>query len=157
MVKPSDAPYLRTAVELASPESLYHRFHAAKVRLTDQEVRYLTDIDLANHVCLVAIRSDGKDHWFGLGAVRCIRLRERPDAADFAIMVTDDFQRQGLGRLLTLRIIEAAQERGIRILCGEILSTNFAMFRLIDQLPYPSDWAYDGRIASFEMDLASPS
>jgi len=156
MVKPSDAPYLRTAVELASPESLYQRFHAAKVRLTDQEVRYLTDVDLQNHVCLVAIGSDGSAHWFGLGAARCIRLRERFDAADFAIMVTDEFQGQGLGRMLTMRICEAARERGIRYLCGEMLATNSAMFALVDRLPHAVDWVYDGRTASFEIDLDSP-
>ncbi len=154
MVRPTDSPFLETAIALASPETLYQRFHTTKTRLTEKELEYLTRVDGVNHVCLVAIGTTGRDHWFGMGAVRFIRLRNRKDAADFAIMVGDEFQHLGLGKLLTLRICEAAKECNIQFLGGEILSTNTAMFRLLDSLPHPVEWAVTGITASFEIDLS---
>jgi len=153
MVRPTDAPFLQTAIALASPESLYQRFHTTKTHLSDQELKYLTEVDGTNHICIVAIGTAGRDDWFGMGAARFVRLRERPDAADFAIMVGDDYRRLGLGRILTDRTCLAAREHGIRVLGGEILSTNSAMFRLLDRLPYPVDWSVSGTVATFEIDL----
>src|ERR687897_58989 len=49
-----------------------------------------------------------------VAVARCVRLPDRPDTAEMAIVVGDPFQGQGLGRALTLALADAAVAVGIR-------------------------------------------
>src|SRR5208283_3098574 len=102
-VKAGDKTLFLEALKRLSPESRYSRFLAAKSNLSDRELHYLTEIDGVNHFALGALAGFGKDRK-GLGVARFVRFPEEPDVADAAIVVTDDAQGQGLGRLLFLRL-----------------------------------------------------
>jgi GNAT superfamily N-acetyltransferase len=124
---------LRTGFEQLSSESRYARFFTPKTSLTDDELRYLTDIDHEDHVAIAAASEcDGRQT--GLGVARFIRFTDRPDAAEAALVVADDAQRKGLGRLLMLRLIAAARERGIKRFRFEVLSSNPGMATLIAEI-----------------------
>jgi len=65
--------------------------------------------------------------------------------AEFAIVLHDDWQRRGLGRLLLCSLIDAAQAAGIERLAGTTLATNTPMLRLARRLGFgvsavPGDW-----------------
>jgi GNAT superfamily N-acetyltransferase len=53
-------------------------------------------------------------------------------------VVSDSFQRRGLGRLLMKRLLDYAHEQGIRYLRAEILIDNHRIIKLIENggLPY---------------------
>jgi GNAT superfamily N-acetyltransferase len=87
---------------------------------------------------------------------RAVRYQHRLDAADFGIIVRDDFQRNGIGKYLLDLLVLAVREREVKFLCGEMFRNNAPMFRVIDDLPYVTDWVLDGATASFEIDLTSP-
>jgi acetyltransferase len=53
-----------------------------------------------------------------------------PDEAEFAILVNDRFQGQGLGTILLGKILEIGREEGLRRITAEILLENRAMQRL---------------------------
>lgn len=114
MIRPSDKELLLEGFERLSPDSRYMRFLAPKKRLTDDELRYLTDVDGNDHFALVAVRTSalGKDE--GLGVGRFVRLGSEPEAAEPAITVVDDCQGKGLGTILLRKLIAASWERGIR-------------------------------------------
>jgi len=137
LIRPDDKDTLRRGFEKLSPESRYSRFLVPKQRLTDDELRYLCEVDQENHFALGAIREevDGHGEPVGLGIARFIRLPGvEPPTAEAAIAVADEIHGQGLGRLLLLRLAAAAAERGIERFRSEVLGSNASMKALIDQL-----------------------
>jgi GNAT superfamily N-acetyltransferase len=130
LLRPTDKQLLRTGFDQLSSESRYARFFTPKTSLNEDELRYLTDIDHEDHVAIgAASERDGEQ--VGLGVARFIRFADRPEAAEAAIVVVDDAQRKGLGRLLLQRLIAAARERGIQRFRFEVLSSNPGMATLI--------------------------
>jgi GNAT superfamily N-acetyltransferase len=136
LVEPQDKEMLKRGFENWSPESRYARFFVPKLRLSDDELTYLCDVDQESHFALGAIREgDGEPR--GLGIARFIRLADgdgQPVTAEAAIAVADEMQGKGLGRVLFERLVAAAAERGIERFRCEVLGTNSSMKTLIDAL-----------------------
>ncbi len=130
-IRPDDADELRRGFERLSAESRYRRFLGALGHLTDENVRYLTNVDGQNHVAVVATRprADGSEE--GLGVARFIRVVDEPTVAEAAITVVDAEQHKGIGRLLALALVDAARERGIAHFRGEILANNESVRQLL--------------------------
>jgi ribosomal protein S18 acetylase RimI-like enzyme len=131
LVAPEDKVLLRTGFERLSNQSRYARFLVPKVTLSAEELRYLTEVDQEDHFALGAVREDGDGHGepIGLGIARFIRTG--PRSAEAAIAVADEAQGQGLGRLMFLRLVAAAAERGIDSFQCEVLCANASMKELI--------------------------
>jgi len=127
-VRPEDAPALAAAVERLSALSRYRRFHSAAPRLTEQMIKYLTDIDHHDHEALVAVLP-GTGGMI-IGVARFIRDPAHPDTAEVAIVIDDHWQRRGLGTLLLRRLARRAIEVGIRSVTGDILAENHPTLEL---------------------------
>ncbi len=128
--RPGDRALLERGFERLSPESRYRRFLAAKERLTDAELDYLTRVDQRDHVAIGAFeRTD--DGMEGLGVARFVRLADRPNTAEAAIAVIDDAQGVGLGGLLFSRLAAAARERGVERFASSVLGDNRVMQELV--------------------------
>jgi GNAT superfamily N-acetyltransferase len=114
LVRPSDKKRFVEGFERLSPRSRYLRFLRGKGTLSASELRYLTELDLVNHVALGAVRLSrfGREG-DGVGVARFVRLPEEPEVAEFAVTVVDAMQGLGIGRLLIRRLAAAAMERGI--------------------------------------------
>ena len=139
LVVPEDKEILRRGFDRWSYESRYARFLVPKQRLTDDELRYLTEVDQETHFALGALSETGDGHGepVGLGIARFIRLPEQPGepvTAEAAIAVSDEVHGKGLGRLLFLRLVAAAAERGIERFRCEVLGSNSTMKTLIDRI-----------------------
>jgi RimJ/RimL family protein N-acetyltransferase len=119
----SDREALRTLFARLSPESRRRRFLIAKPELSERELTYLTDVDHVRHDALAAIdRKDGSI----VGVARYARWPERAGAADAAIEVADDLQRNGIGLTLGEALIRRARENGINVLTATTLWENSA-------------------------------
>jgi GNAT superfamily N-acetyltransferase len=131
-IAPDDKALLQAGVAALSPQSAYGRFLTGKSSLTDAELRYLTEIDGVDHIALVVLGRYG-----GLVAVgRIVRDRARRDTAELAVVVADDWQRRGIGRLLTR---ELTLRSGVERVSGTMLATNraaLALMRGIGPLEY---------------------
>lgn len=134
LIRPDDKPLLLEAFDRLSPNSRYARFMAPKARLTEDELRYLTEVDGIHHFCLAAIRRHLVSKDEGVGSARFVRLPDRPDTAEPAVTVVDAYQRKGLGSLLLQRLTEAAWERGVRWFSTELLAENTASRKMIEGL-----------------------
>lgn len=71
----------------------------------------------------------------GVGdAVAVAELVQSPDdqrLAEMALLVSDDYQREGLGRALSRQLYQEARSRGVRLLRAYVMAENVAMMRLI--------------------------
>jgi len=107
-------------------------------------LRYLTEIDHDDHEALIAIdEATGQ----ALGVARYVREVERPDAAEVAVTVVDDWQGRGLGTLLLDALSARARDEGVTSFTAVILATNDEMIHLVEHLaPVRILDRVDGRI-----------
>ena len=155
LIGPEDGEALRQAFARLSPATRFRRFLGGITALSDEQVRYLTEIDGENHVAIVAT-TDSHDlkTEVPLGVARFIRLAGEPEIAEAAVVVVDEFQGRGIGRLLLRALADAARERGVRALRAEVLASNTPMRRILGDVGaiVRSD---DGATLVFDVPLGS--
>ncbi len=127
----SDRELLLRGFERLSPQSRYRRFLAPMPELTEEMVRYLTEIDHHDHEAMIALEERTGE---GIGVVRYVRDPNRPEVAEVAVTVIDDWQGRGLGTLLLEVISARAREEGITTFTALMLATNDEMMDLLKRL-----------------------
>ena len=132
-VEPDDKQRLAEGLARLSTRSRYLRFHTGVKQLSDRQLRYLTEVDQQNHVAWAAIDLDAPDQP-GVGVARFVRVADRPDAAEAAVTVLDEYQGRGLGTILLGILSVAAVRRGIRAFRSYVLGENQAMLDLFEAL-----------------------
>jgi len=133
MVEAEDKDALAEGITRLSARSRYLRFHAGVEQLTDEQLRYLTDVDQRDHVAWVAMaREDDEDT--GVGVARFVRLSDEPGVAEAAITVLDEYQGRGLGTLLLGVLASAAIRRGVTTFRSYVLGENVGMLAVFDAL-----------------------
>lgn len=156
LLRPEDKPLLLAGFEKLSAESRYARFFSPKTTLTDDELRYLCDIDQEKHFAIGALRENEDGSITGLGIARFIRLGD-DGAAEAAIAVADEMHGRGLGRLLFLRLCAAALERDVTTFKCEVLGSNASMHRLLDAIGAQRDVTVSQGVVSFELTVPEVS
>jgi len=134
----------------ASADSLYRRFMAPVKRLEDLQLRYLLDVDQRDHVALLAV---AEDDGLAVGIARFVRNPARPDVAEAAILVVDDWQGVGLGKALGRLLADRARALGIDRFEAWLLSDNHAMLAVLDALGPFREVDRDGPTVRVEVDL----
>jgi GNAT superfamily N-acetyltransferase len=132
-IQPDDKPRLQGALQLLSPRSRYLRFHARLDHLTDEQLRYATEVDHRDHVAWLVLDVDHPDvPAIALG--QYARLETNPRVAEASITVIDRYQARGLGTMLLAILAEVAITNGIEVFRNYVLADNDAMLELFDQL-----------------------
>lgn len=134
LIRASDKALLLAGFERLSSGSRYARFLGVKSRLTDDELRYLTEVDGTDHFAVVAVLKSMLGHEEGVGIARFVRLKDRVDAAEPAITVVDEQQGKGLGSALLHRLVDAAWERDVRYFRCEVLAENTRVWELFPEI-----------------------
>lgn len=153
LIRPEDREILRAGFDRLSPASRYARFLAPKTSLSDDELSYLCDVDHEHHLAIGAVRDDPDGDGAGLGIARFIRLAEPANTAEAAIAVADEVQHQGLGRLLFVRLVAAAAERGVERFRCEVLGSNAGMAGLLADIAPDRTIEVGGGVMSIEIAL----
>jgi GNAT superfamily N-acetyltransferase len=104
------AAALRCLFQGLSERSIWLRFFTACPRL-DRVVGWASEVDNDRRLGVVAIAADTGQLIAHAGLER---NRRQPDRAEFALVVADRYQGHGLGRIMLGRLVEAAQQVGIR-------------------------------------------
>ncbi len=114
-----------------SPESRYRRFLTSLTELSEPMVQYLTTIDHHDHEAIIALDEATGE---GIGVARYVRNRTRPEAAEFAVTVVDDWQGQGVGTLLLEVLSARAREEGVTTFTALMLAANQEMMDVLTAL-----------------------
>lgn len=122
-VIPDDRDRLEAGFEQLSDRSRFFRFFRERERLTEDEIRRLTEVDQVDHVAWCAL--DVRDPPFdGLGSGRMIRDPNDPGVAEVAVTVIDAAQRHGLGSVLLALLLLRARSLGISQFKAFVLPEN---------------------------------
>jgi GNAT superfamily N-acetyltransferase len=127
----SDRELLLRGFERLSPASRYRRFLAPMPELSESMVRHLTEIDHHHHEAMIALDEQTGE---GIGVARYVRDPDRPDVAEVAVTVVDDWQGRGVGTLLLEVISARASEEGITTFTALMLAANQEMMDLLKEL-----------------------
>lgn len=154
LIRPSDKEQLVAGFARLSSHSRYLRFFTDKASLSESELRYLTEVDGEHHFAIgVGLIDDDDQESDGIAIGRFVCLSEEPHVAEPALAVVDDAQGQGLGRLLLLRLIAAAAERGVEAFRCDFLATNQSMQDLLRDISPQVAFEADGPVVTAQFPL----
>ena len=131
-IQPADKSKLLDGFRRLSPQSKHRRFLTPLKDLSEERLRFLTELDFVNHVAYVAELSD-KAGRPGVAVGRWVRDGAEPDTAEMAVTVADQYQGERIGGDLIHLLAWSAVLRGIRILTALVLSDNKPMLALLEE------------------------
>ncbi|HKW89618.1 MAG TPA: bifunctional acetate--CoA ligase family protein/GNAT family N-acetyltransferase [Candidatus Acidoferrales bacterium] len=138
-IRPEDEPMMVRFHESLSDQSVYLRyFHMEKLstRIAHDRLIRKCFIDYDRETALVADLADSRNsHHEILGVGRLSRGREGNDA-EVAVLVTDRFQKAGLGTELLRKLIEIARAEKVGRIVAHILPENAGMRGLAKQFGF---------------------
>ena len=139
-IRPEDEPLMVKFHESLSEESIYMRyFHAMNLdrRTAHDRLTRICFIDYDREMALVAERENPETGEREiLGVARLSSPGGTRSEAEFSVLISDDFQRQGLGTILMTRLLEVGREEGLRRITADILYDNRPMQRLSKKLGF---------------------
>ncbi|MCS7025908.1 MAG: GNAT family N-acetyltransferase [Bryobacteraceae bacterium] len=128
-IRPEDEPLIARFHETLSERTVYFRYLSAlklSTRIAHERLVRICFIDYARQIALVV-------EWQNR-IIAVARLYKDPQAyargrreAEFALVVSDEFQGLGLGKELLRRILDIARKEGVETLFGEISAENQRM------------------------------
>ncbi|MFQ3650014.1 MAG: GNAT family N-acetyltransferase [Gemmataceae bacterium] len=127
------------------------RFFSLVKTLTRESLVRLCHLDYDREMALIAVESTDRGPRC-LGVSRYY-LDPETGAAEFAVVVGDAHQRQGLGRHLLSRLVEIARDRGVMRLEGQVLAENAPMLALTASLGFVVQPSNDSEVVRVVRDL----
>ena len=138
-IRPISADDLSLEKEFAeglSANTVYQRLMSVR-RPSLEELRRFTDINPEREFALIATTPvQGRERQ--IGVARYVK-DVTPGEAEFAIVLSDDWQRRRLGTSLLTSLLAAAKTDGVQRLVGTTMSDNDGMLKLARKLGFRLD------------------
>ncbi|HEY9598631.1 MAG TPA: bifunctional acetate--CoA ligase family protein/GNAT family N-acetyltransferase, partial [Cyanophyceae cyanobacterium] len=138
-IRPEDEPLMVKFHRNLSEQSVYFRyFHLMKLsrRIAHERLTRICFIDYYREMALVADykNPDTGEHEI-LAAGRLSKMHG-VNEAEFAMLVSDTYQRRGLGTELLRRLVQIGREEGLDRITADILAENFAMQKVCEKVGF---------------------
>lgn len=137
-IRPEDEPMEAEMFTTFSAETKRFRFFGPIGDTTHEMLIRYTQIDYDREMAIIAeLVEEGRKKMVGV-----VRIITDPDneAAEFAIVVGDPWQKQGLGTVMTHYILEIARDRGLKKVYAYLLANNADMLHLFLKFKFTPRW-----------------
>jgi acetyltransferase len=160
-IRPEDEPLMVKFHESLSEQSVYMRyFHMLNLsqRTAHERLTRICFIDYDREMALVAERTNpdtGEREIMGVA-----RLSSRgtvTDEAEFSVLVSDRFQRRGIGTLLLNKLLSVARAEGLRHITADILFENYPMQHISRNLGFHLHRNTEEMVMKADLDLYQPA
>ncbi len=144
-IKPEDEPLWLELLGSASQESIYSRFRYNFHFDSHEVATQFCYIDYAREIAIVAeIEKEGKKQLIGVG-----RLIADPDheVVEYAVLITDAWQKKELGTILTSYCVEIAGHWDVKRLVAETTKDNKAMISVFKKLGFEITYNQDTTVS----------
>jgi acetyltransferase len=133
-IRPEDEPLVVELMQTSSEETLMLRFFRKTPDIPREQLVRYCHIDYDRELAFVALAREGNRERI----IGDVRLSRQPDLenAEMAVVVGDQWQGQGVGKMLCLHCLKIAREMGIRKMWMEILQVNGKMLQRADKLGF---------------------
>ena len=156
-IRPEDEPLMVRFHETLSEQSVYMRyFHMMKLdqRTAHERLTRICFIDYDREMALVAERTDPETGEREImGVARLSRNAAAPAEAEFSVLVSDRFQRRGIGTLLVEHLLEVGRAEGLRRITAEILLDNRPMQRISERFGFQLHRDMEDMVVKAELEL----
>lgn len=126
---PEDGPAVQALVRGLSMKSRYQRFFYPVHELTPDLLARFTHNDPAQAMTLLAVTGT-KGRETAIGMAQYV-IGDRAGRCEFAVVVADAWQREGIATRLIRALIRIARAAGIERIEGDVLADNAPMLRLM--------------------------
>ncbi len=130
----TDADNLKRFLASLSEESRFMRFLSNIKEFTPKQLARLTQIDYHRDIALAAVVDHG-DREELIGVARYMLL-PNTSSAEFALVVQDAYQGQGIGSTLMTSLFEVARDQQLKEIEGMVLANNASMLALMARLGF---------------------
>ena len=144
-IKPEDEPMWLELLASCSKESIYHRFRYDFYYDSHEVATQFCFIDYDREIAIVAeVEEEGKKKLIGVG-----RLIADPDVEvmEYAVLITDAWQKKELGYILTEYCMEIAKIRDIKTLVAETTRDNKPMISVFRKLNFKIRFNEDSTVS----------
>jgi acetyltransferase len=138
-IRPEDEPLLVQFHHTLSEESIYFRyFHLMTLnhRIAHERLTRICFIDYDREMALVVDHKDPDNGDHKILAVGRLSKSHGTNQAEFAMLVSDAYQRQGIGTDLLRQLLKIAQDEGLQSVTAEIMRENRPMQRVCEKLGF---------------------
>ena len=155
-IRPEDEPLMVKLHTTLSERTVYYRWlhmMGLSQRIAHERLVGICFIDYDREMALVVDYQHpqtGEHEILGVG--RLIKLRDSNEA-EFAVLVSDTYQRKGLGTTLLQRLIQVGRDEHIQKITGDILPENLGMQSVCKKLGFRLQYSYDDQVMKAEIDL----
>ncbi|MCP2727386.1 bifunctional acetate--CoA ligase family protein/GNAT family N-acetyltransferase [Limnofasciculus baicalensis] len=159
-IRPEDEPLMIQFHKTLSEESVYFRyFHLIKLsqRIAHERLTRLCFIDYDREMALVADYQNPETGTHEILAVARLSKLHGMNEAEFALLVSDSYQCQGLGTELLDRLIQVGQDEKLDRITAEILCDNSGMQRVCKKLGFQILRGIDSNVVKAEIQTSKPS
>jgi acetyltransferase len=133
-IRSEDAESEQAFVKNLSTQAKQLRFMGTLNELSPKMLAQFTQIDYSREMALVALTlENGK--YVQQGVARYI-INTDNESCEFAIVVSDNYQNQGIGTRLMKALIDAARHHNLDKMEGSVLSKNTGMLQLMSELGF---------------------
>ena len=129
-IRPEDEPLLVQFHQTLSEESVYHRyFNQIKLdqRIAHERLMRICFNDYDREIALVAERKDAKSGQCEIIGVGRLSKARGLNEAEFALLISDHWQRHGLGTELLKRLVEIGRDETLVRITALIMADNQGM------------------------------
>ena len=158
-IRPEDEPLLVRFHATLSERTVYQRYlHMMKLsqRVAHERLTRICFIDYDREMALVAEIKDPQSGEPRIIAVARLKKAHAASEAEFAVIITDEYQGRGLGSELLRRMLELARDEKIAKVVGDILPDNFVMQRVCQKMGFTLKRSIDDPVVKVELELEVP-
>jgi acetyltransferase len=156
-IRPDDEPLMVNFHKTLSEQSVYLRyFHMENLsaRVAHERLIRKCFIDHAQEMALVVERKTPEDGQREILAVGRLSKMSSGRKAELAVLVSDRYQRHGLGGELVRRLIQVARDQGVHEIVANILPENLAMRALANRFGFNIRTSEDPTMLTAVLNLA---
>ncbi len=124
-------------IQRLSAESRRSRFSSTFNEPPPSLMEQLMNVQYPLQMAYVALVHDNGE-LREIGVARYAQTEEH--CCEFAVVVADDWQQKGLGRLLMIHLMDAARRNGFTRMAATDLATNYHLHRLVKKLGFASHY-----------------
>jgi len=152
IIRPEDASALQRFLGRCSERTIYLRFFGSLQEFTEEKAQYFAHVDGVDHFAFVALDPDDPND-----IIAIVRYDRQPgeEQAEYAAIVEDRWQGEGVGIALTRRLLEEARDNGVRALYALVMGKNTSMLELLRHLGLPEQERQEEGVKYVEVELQS--
>jgi acetyltransferase len=156
-IRPEDEPLMVKFHETLSEQSVYYRyFHPIGLnrRIAHERLTRICCIDYAREMALVVDRKDPSSGAHEVLAVGRLIKAHGTNEAEFAVLVSDPWQGQGLGTELLKRLVQIGRREKLCRITGDILPDNRGMQKVCEKLGFRRSYVAEEGVVKAEIELS---